>query len=262
MKKPDGEEKRVVRLLKAATLAECEGVPMSHRNLALFLCRGLRLGSDLSYTQAITALNGVGISPRAEWNRGDPSFPISADELVEVLYKTGKAISDGLVAADYSDLTKGLREYCKGEMVQLGGPPQCEGPRVTGCVGCEISRCDFAVFVCRVLGIGEDLNCDQCFVALAALGISPRGGWRIYEPYATITQRDIEQVRCSVREAYKKGCIATDETVLVASVNDLCLWLKMDVEVVGLGTVVETVTPLSGYQGGGGVDVDVASSPL
>jgi len=264
IKKPDGKEKRVVRLLRAATLAECEGVPMSHRNLAFFLCRGLRLGSDLSYSQAVTALNGVGISPRAGWNQGDPSFPIGAGELEEILSKAQKAISIGLVAGDYPELTEGLRQYCKGERVHLVEAPQCEGPMVSECGDCEISQGDFAIYLCKVLGIGEALNYDQSFLALAALNISPRRGWRLHEPFTPITKRQMEEIRCSVREAYKKGLISTEPTLVVASVNDLCLWLKMDVEVVGLGTVVETITPLSGYHGGGGEDVgeDVASSPL
>ena len=249
----EGQEKRVVRLLRATAVPECEGVAMSHRDLALFLCRWLRLGPDLSYSKSVTALYGVGISPRAGWSQGDPSFPVGADELEEILSKTQKAISIGLVAAHYPELTERLRQYCEKERAQMVGSPQCEGPMVTECGDCGISRCDFAVFVCKVLGIGEALDCDQCFVALTALGISPRGGWRVYEPYAPITQRDIEQVRCSVREAYKKGCIGTDETVLVASVNDLCLWLKTDIEVVGAGTgIVAEAMAQSGYQGGSG----------
>ena len=91
------------------------------------------------------------------------------------------------------------------------------------------------------------------------MNISPRRGWRLHEPFVPITKRQMEEIRCSVREAYKKGLISTEPTLVVASVNDLCLWLKMDVEVVGAGTVVETTTPLSGYRGGGG---DIASSPL
>jgi len=260
----EGQEKRVVRLLRATTVAECEGVPMSHRDLVLFLCRGLRLGSDLSYTQAVTALNGVGISPRAGWNQGDPSFPIGADELEEILSKAQKAISIGLVAAHYPELTERLRQYCEKERAQMVESPQCEGPMVAECEDCEISQGDFAVYLSKVLGIGEALNYDQSFLALTALQISPKRGWRSEEPLVPITHREIEEVRCSVQAAYEKGLISTEPTLMVASVNDLCLWLKMDVEVVGAGTVVETITPLSGYRGGGGVDVDVdvASSPL
>jgi hypothetical protein len=128
-------------------------------------------------------------------------------------------------------------------------------------VGCEISRCDFAVYVCKVLGIGEALDCDQCFVALAALGISPRGGWRVDEPYGLITHREIEEVRCSVQEAYGKGCIETGEVALVAAVNDYCLWLKMNVAVVGESTADylrggRIVIP----KGDGGGDDKVASA--
>ncbi len=260
----EGQEKRVVRLLRTTTVAGCEGVPMSHRDLALFLCRELRLGSDLSYSKSVTALYGVGISPRAGWNQGDPSFPVGADELEEILSKAQKAISIGLVAAQYPELTERLRQYCEKERAQMVESPQCEGSMVTECEDCEISQGDFAIYLCKVLGIGEALNYDQSFLALAALNISPRRGWRLQEPFAPVTQRQMEEIRCSVREAYKKGLISTEPTLLVASVNDLCLWLKMDVEVVGAGTVVETITPLSGYRGGGGVDadVDVASSPL
>jgi hypothetical protein len=253
-REPEVKGKWVVPPLMAAALGKCAGVPISHRNLALFLGKGLHLGSNLSYDQASVALHGLGISPGAGWNQGDPSFPIGADELVEVLYETGKAISDGLVAADYSELTKGLREYCKRELARLGGVPQCEGPRVTECVGCEISRCDFAVYLCRVLGIGEALDCDQSFVALAALGISPRGGWRVDEPYDLITQREIEEVRCSVQEAYEKGCIETGQVVLVAAVNDYCLWLKMNVGYVGEITVPEAMA-LSDYLSGGRIPI-------
>jgi hypothetical protein len=234
----------------AAALRKCAGVPISHRNLADLLCKGLHLGSNLGYHQAFMALNGLGISPGAGWNQGDPSFPIGADELVEVLHETGKAISHGLVAADYSELTKELGKYCTREMARPGGTPQCEGPRVTECVGCEISRCDFAVYVCKVLGIGEALDCDQSFVALTALGISPKGGWRVDEPYDLITQREIEEVRCSVQKAYGKGCIETGEVALVASVNDYCLWLKMNVGVVGEITVPEAMA-ISDYLRGG-----------
>jgi hypothetical protein len=98
------KEKRVVPPLMAATLAEYEGVPISHRNLALLLCKGLHLGSNLSYEQAVMALKGLGISPRAGWNQGDQSFPISGDELEEILSRAVKAISIGLVAASYPEL--------------------------------------------------------------------------------------------------------------------------------------------------------------
>ena len=253
-REPEGKGKWVVPPSMAAALGKCAGVPIPHRNLALFLCKGLHLGENLSYDRAFVALHGLGISPGAGWNQSDPSFPIGADELIEVLHETEKAVSDGLVAADYSELTKGLREYCKREMARLGGTPQCEGPRVTECVGCEISRCDFAVYVCKVLGIGEALDCDQCFVALAALGISPTGGWRVDEPYDLITQRQIEEVRCSVQEASGKGCIETDEVALVAAVNDYCLWLKMNVGVVGESTVPEAMA-LSNYLSGGRISI-------
>ena len=88
-------------------------------------------------------------------------------------------------------------------------------------------------------------------MALTALGISPRGGWRVDEPYALITQREIEEVRCSVREAYRNGCIGTDQVALVASVDDYCLWLKMNIRVVGEGTVAEAAAQTD-YQGGSG----------
>ena len=261
---PEVKEKRVVPPLPAAALAECEGVPISHRNLVLLLCKGLHLGSNLSYDQAVVALNGLGISPAAGWNLGDPSFPIGAEELEEILLRVEMAMSIGLVAAGYRELTVGLRHYCKREKAQLVEAPQCEGPMVTECVGCEISQCDFAIYVCNVLGMGEALNCDQSFLALAALHIAPKGGWRVDEPYALITQRQIEEVRCSVREAYEKGLIGTDPPVMVASINDYCLWLKMNIEVVGEGTVAEAVA-LSDYQGGDKISIPrggkVASAP-
>jgi len=250
----EGKEKRVVRLLRATPLAECEGVPMSHRDLALFLYRWLRLGSDLSYSEAVTALYRVGISPRAGWNQGDPSFPIGADELEEILSKAQKAISIGLVAAHYPELTERLRQYCEKERAQMVESPQCEGPMVTECEDCEISQGEFAVYLCQVLGIGKALNYDQSFLALTALHISPKKGWRFREPLVPITQREIEEVRCSVQVAYKKGLISAEPTLMVASVNDLCLWLKTDVEVVGAGIVVEAVAQTD-YQGGGRISI-------
>ena len=195
------------------------------------------------------ALNGVGIAPAAGWNRGNPSFPIGAAELDEILARVERAVSIGLAAVDYPELMAGLKRYCKREKARVVGAPQCEGPMVTECVGYEISKCDFAVYVAKVLGIGEALNCDQSFVALSALGISPRGGWRVDDPYALITQREIEEVRCSVREAYGKGCIGTDQVALVASVNEYCLWLKTSIRVVGEGSVAEAVAQTD-YQGG------------
>jgi len=255
--KPKGEEKREVPPLMTAALEECEGVPISHRDLTLILCKGLHLGSDLSYDQAVITLNGLGIASTAGWNRGNPSFPIGTDELEEILARVERAASIGLVAVDYRQLMKGLKHYCQREKARVVGAPQCEGPMATECVGCEIPHCDFAVYVAKVLGIGEALNCDQSFVALTALGISPRGGWRVDEPYTLITQREIEEVRCSVREAYEKGCIGTDQVALVASVNDYCLWLKMNIRVVGESSVAEAVAQ-TGYQGGSG-DVPSAS---
>ncbi len=250
----EGQEKRVVRLLRTTTVAECEGVPMSHRDLALFLCRWLRLGSDLSYSKSVTALYGVGISPRAGWSQGDPSFPIGADELEEILSKAQKAISIGLVAAQYPELTERLRQYCEKERAQMVESPQCEGPMVTECEDCEISQGDFAIYLCKVLGIGEALNYVQSFLALTALQISPKRGWRSEKPLVPITQREIEEVRCSVQEAYEKGLISTEPTLMVASVNDLCLWLKTEIEVVGAGAgIVAEAIAQSDYQGGGRV---------
>lgn len=254
---PEVKEKREVPPLMTAALEECEGVPISHRDLTLILCKGLHLGSNLSYDQAVIALNGLGIASTAGWNRGNPSFPIGTDELQEILARVERAVSIGLVAVDYRQLMAGLKHYCKREKARVVGAPQCEGPMAIECVGCEIAHCDFAVYVAKVLGVGEALNCDQSFVALTALGISPRGGWRVDEPYALITQREIEEVRCSVREAYQKGCIGTDQVALVALVNDYCLWLKMSIRVVGESSVSEAAAQ-TGYQGGSG-DVPSAS---
>lgn len=248
---PEVKEKREVPPLMTAALEECEGVPLSHRDLTLILCEGLHLGPNLSYDQAVIALNGLGIASTAGWNRGNPSFPIGTDELGEILSRVERASSIGLVAVDHRQLMAGLKQYCKREKARVVGIPQCEGPMVTECVGCEISHCDFAVYVAKVLGAGEALNCDQSFVALTALGISPRGGWRVDEPYALITQREIEEVRCSVREAYRKGCIGEDQVALVASLNDYCLWLKMNIRVVGESSVGEAVLQTD-YQGGAG----------
>jgi len=253
---PGVKEKWSVPPLTATALAECEGVPISHRELALFLCKGLHLGSNLSYDQAVVVLNGVGISPAAGWSLEDPSFPMGAGELEGILSRVERAASIGLVTVNYSELASGLRHSCKREKARMVGAPKCEGPMVTECVGCEISYCDFAIYVAKVLGIAEALICDQSFVALGALGISPRGGWRVDDPYALMTQREIEEVRCSVRKAHEKGCIETDPTVLVVSINDYCRWLKMDIRVVGEGTVADAIA-LSDYQRGGGIPIPI-----
>ena len=246
---PEVKEKRVVSPLMAVMLEECEGVPISHRDLALLLCKELHLGSNLSYVQAVMALNGLGISPTAGWSQGDPWFPIGADELEEILSRLGTAMSIGLVAAGYPELTERLRHYCNSERAQMVETPQCEGPMVTECKQGEISQGDFAIYLCKVLGIGEDLNFEQSFLALNALHISPERGWGFEEPFALVTQREIEEVRCSVREAYEKGVIETEPTLMVASINDYCLWLKMNMEVVREGTVAETLAQTD-YQGG------------
>jgi hypothetical protein len=88
----------------ATALAECEGVPLSHRELALFLCKGLHLGSGLSYDQAVAVLNGVGILPKAGWSLEDPSFPMGAGELEGILSRVERAASIGLVTVNYSEL--------------------------------------------------------------------------------------------------------------------------------------------------------------
>jgi hypothetical protein len=251
---PGVKEKPAVPPLMATALAECEGVPLSHRELALFLCKGLHLGSGLSYDQAVVVLNGVGISPGTGWSLEDPSFPIGAGELEEILSRVERGSSIGLMRVNYSELASGIKQACKREKARVVGAPQCEGPMVTECVGCEISYCDFAIYVAKVLGIVEALNCDQCFVALGALGIAPRGGWRGDDPYALMTQREIEEIRCFVRKAFEKGCIETDPTVLVVSINDYCRWLKMSVRIVGEGTVADAVA-LSDYQGGSGISI-------
>ncbi len=243
------QEKRVESPLIAVILEECEGVLISHRNLALLLCKELHLGSNLSYDQAVMALNGLGISPTAGWSQGDPWFPIGADELEEIFSRVYTAISIGLVVAGYPELTERLRHYCNSERAQMVEPPQCEGPMVTECKQGEISQGDFAIYLCKVLGIGEDLNFEQSFLALDALHISPKIGWRFEEPFVLVTQREIEEVRCSVREAYEKGVIETEPSLMVASINDYCLWLKMNMEVVGESTVAETLAQTN-YQGG------------
>ncbi|MFQ5840849.1 MAG: hypothetical protein ACE5I8_00315 [Thermodesulfobacteriota bacterium] len=259
-KKPVRLEKPVGPPLGVLKLAECEGVPISHNNVALFFSRGLNLGSDLSYAQAVMALRGLGISPGAGWNQGDPSFPMGADELEEVLFEVEKAISMGLVAADYSELTNRLRHYCERERAQLVEAPQCEGPMVTECEDCEISQGEFAIYLCKALGLGEGLNYHQSFLALAAVRISPKGGWNFEDPSTLITPRETEEVRCSVLAAHKKGLIETAPNVMVASINDYCLWLKMNVEVVGAGAgAVAEAMAQSGYQGGSAVEVPSGS---
>jgi hypothetical protein len=251
---PGIKEKRAVPPLMATALAECEGVPISHRDLALFLSKGLHLGSNLSYDQAVVVLNGVGISPEAGWILEDPSFPMGAGELEGVLSRVERAESIGLVTVNYSELASGIRHCCKREKARVVGTPQCDGPMVTECVGCAITYCDFAIYVAKVLGIVEALNCDQCFVALGALGIAPRGGWGGDDPYALMTQREIEEIRCSVRKAFEKGCIETGPTALVASINEYCRWLKMSIRVVGEGTVASPIA-LSDYKRGGGIPI-------
>ena len=249
-------EKRAAPLLRVATCAECEGVPISHRKLALLLCEGLHLGSNLSYHQAVMALRGLGISSRAGWNQADPSFPVGAEELDEILAGSERAISTGLVSANYAELTDRLRQYCTIERAHMVVGPQCEGPMVTECRGYCIPQCDFAIYLSKILGIGEDLDCDQCFSLLTALNISPRGGWRVEQAYTLMTPREIEEVRCSVREAYVQGLIAMDLPTMVSSLNDYCLWLKMNIQVVGEPTFAETVARTS-YQAGGGGRISI-----
>lgn len=251
-KKPARHEKPVGPPWGLLKLAECEGVPISHNNAALFFSRGLNLGTGLSYGQAVMALRGLGISPGAGWNQGDPSFPMGADEMEEVLFEVNKAISTGLVAADYSELTTRLRQYCERERSQLVEAPKCEGPMVTECEKCEISQGEFAIYLCKAVGLGEDLNYDQSFLTLGSLRISPKRGWNFGDPSTLITQWEMEEVRCSVLAAHEKGLIETAPNVMVASINDYCLWLKMNVEVVGAGagTVAEAMAQ-SDYQGGG-----------
>jgi hypothetical protein len=253
---PGVKEKRAVPPSMATALAECEGVPISHRDLALFLSKGLHLGSNLSYDQAVVVLNGAGIAPKGGWILEDPSYPLGAGELEGVLSRVERAASIGLVTVTYSELASGIKHCCKREKARVVGTPQCEGPMVTECVGCTISYCDFAIYVAKVLGIVEALNCDQCFVALGALGIAPTGGWRGDDPYALMTQREIEEIRCSVRKAFEKGCIETDPTALVASINEYCRWLKMSIRVVGEGNVAAPVA-LSDYKRGGGIPIPV-----
>lgn len=229
--------------------AECQGVPLSHRNVALLFCRGLNLGGDLSYSQAVMALQGLGISPGAGWNEGNPSFPIWTEELEEILSEAKRAVSAGLVAADYSGLTDKLRDYCRKERIQLTETPLCEGPMVTECDECEISHGEFAAYLCKVLGIGEDLNYAQAFLTLGALRIFPRRGWRFENPSTRITSTEIEEVRCSVVAAYQRGCIEASPNIMVASLDDYCMWLKMNIQVVGGGTVADT-TAQKDYLGG------------
>jgi hypothetical protein len=253
---PERREKRAAPPLRVATCAECEGVPISHRKLALLLCEGLHLGSNLSYHQAVMALRGLGISPRAGWNEADPSFPVGAEELDEILDGSERAISTGLVSANYPELTNRLRQYCAIERAYMVVGPQCEGPMVTECRGYCIPQCDLAIYLSKVLGIGEDLDCDQCFSLLTALNISPRRGWRVEQPYTLVTPREIEEVRCSVREAYVQGLVATDLPTVVSSINDYCLWLKMNIQVLGEPTFAETVAQTS-YQAGGGGRISI-----
>lgn len=229
--------------------AECQGVPLSHRNIALFFCRWLNLGTDLSYSQAVMALQGLGISPGVGWDEGNPSFPIWTEELEEILSEAKRAVSTGLVAADYSGLTEKLRDYCRRERIQLSETPLCEGPMVTECEECEISHGEFAVYLCKVLGIGEDLNYAQAFLTLGALRIFPRRGWRFENPSTYITPTEIEEVRCSVVEAYKRGCIEASPNIMVASLNDYCTWLRMNIQVVGAGTVADATAQMD-YLGG------------
>jgi hypothetical protein len=197
------------------------------------------------------ALRGLGISPRAGWNQADPSFPVGAEELDEILAGSERAISTGLVSADYPELTDRLRQHCAIERAHMVVGPQCEGPMVTECRGYCIPHCDFAIYLSKVLGVGEDLQCDQSFSLLTALNISPRGGWRVEQPYTLMTPQEIEEVRCSVREAYVQGFVAVDFPTVVSSLNDYCLWLKMNIQVVGEPTFAETVGQTA-YQAGGG----------
>jgi hypothetical protein len=240
--------------LVPSSITECEGVPISHRSAALLLCRELNLGSDLSYAQAVMGLHGLGISPRAGWNQGDPWSPMGPDELEEVISEAKNAISIGLAAADYSELAEGLRQYCRRERAQMVEQPKCEGPMVTECVECDISQGDFAIYLCKVLGIGEDLNWDQSFSALTALRVSPRRGWNFEDPFIPMSEREIEEVRCSAQEAHEKGLIKTSSALMVASINDYCIWLRMNVEVVGGGVVADTVATTD-YQRGGGTSI-------
>jgi hypothetical protein len=239
--------------------AECQGVPLSHRNVALFFCQGLNLGGDLSYSEAVMALQGLGISPGVGWNEGDPSFPIWTEELEEILSEAKRAVSTGLVATDYSGLEEKLRDYCRRERVQLSETPLCEGPMVTECDECEISHGEFAVYLCKVLGIGEDLNYAQAFLTLGALRIFPRRGWRFENPSTRITPTEIEEVRCSVAEASQRGYIEASPNIMVASLNDYCIWLRMNIQVVGGGTVADTVATKDYQSGGGGGTVKSAS---
>lgn len=105
------EEKK--ELMGLVEVKECEGVGVSHCELAKNLVLTLKMGEDLTCEACFVQLQALGIAPGEEWSYADPHKVATEEEIEEVTLETHRAYNKGMVRVDGFVAASGINSFCR-----------------------------------------------------------------------------------------------------------------------------------------------------
>jgi hypothetical protein len=100
-------------LLGLVEVKECDGVGVSHCELAKNLVLTLKMGEDLTCEACFIQLQALGIAPGAEWNYADPHKVVTEEEIDEVTLESHRAYNNGMVRVDGFAAAAGINSFCR-----------------------------------------------------------------------------------------------------------------------------------------------------
>jgi hypothetical protein len=112
-------------LLGLVEVKECEGVGVSHCELAKNLVFTLKMGEDLTCEACFIQLQALGIAPGEDWSYADPHKVVTLEDIQEVTVEIQRAYSDGTVRVDGFVTAAGINSFCR-DIKGVSPPPAKE----------------------------------------------------------------------------------------------------------------------------------------
>jgi hypothetical protein len=100
-------------LLGLVEVKECEGMGLSHCELAKNLVLTLKMGEDLTCEACFVQLQALGIAPGEEWSYADPHKVVTQEDIQEVMLEIHRAYNNGMVRLDGFVAAASINSFCR-----------------------------------------------------------------------------------------------------------------------------------------------------
>ncbi|MBN1255794.1 MAG: hypothetical protein JXA50_11020 [Deltaproteobacteria bacterium] len=120
-----GKTEENKELMGLVEVKECEGVGVSHCELAKNLVLTLKMGEDLICEACFIQLQALGIAPGEEWSYADPHKVVTQEDIQEVALEIHRAYNNGMVRVDGFVAAAGINSFCR-DIKGISPPPEKE----------------------------------------------------------------------------------------------------------------------------------------